>query len=165
VTAQSFFDQTAVRPGYLNGGGTLVAYGAGLTTNGSLTAGLTVNFLGGSPSLQAIRVYNGSYLALDLVPGSAFFSSGPRHLVFSLPTDIFVLPFGLNLVQSPPPNIVSVTPGVESNGTRSLTVAGVALFSDTKFELDGVPANLLRFDQAGRAVVQLHTRLRRACTP
>src|SRR5204862_6763120 len=39
VTAQSFFDQTPVRPGYLNGGGTLVAYGAGLTTNGSLTAG------------------------------------------------------------------------------------------------------------------------------
>jgi len=34
-------------------------------------------------------------------------------------------------------------------------VAGVALFTETKFELDGVSASLLRFDQAGRAVIQL----------
>jgi hypothetical protein len=106
VATYSYFDQTPVRPGFLNGGGTLVASGAGLTTNGSLAAGLSVNFLGGSPLVQngVPRVYNGAFLALDLMP---VFATGPRHLVFSLPNDIYVLPSALNLVQSPPPHIAA----------------------------------------------------------
>src|SRR6266566_1909802 len=157
VNTYSYPDnQTAVRPGYLNGAGTLVASGTGLTTNGAPTPGLTVSFLGGAPALaNGIRAYNGSFLAFDLVPGSAFFASGPRQLIFSLPSDIYVLPSGLNLVQSPPPFIISATAGLEGNGSRSLALAGSTLFPDTRFYLDGVPANLLRFDQAGRAVVAL----------
>ena len=41
MTTYSYPDNlNAVRPGYLNGGGTLVAAGSGLTTNGAPTAGL-----------------------------------------------------------------------------------------------------------------------------
>ena len=76
-------------------------------------------------------------------------------MIFSLPNDIFVLPSGLNLVQSPPPFISSATAGIEPNGSRNLSLAGTTLFSDTKFYLDGVAANLLRFDQQGRAVIAL----------
>jgi uncharacterized protein (TIGR03437 family) len=153
VTTYTYFNQTAVWPGYLNGAGTLVASGAGLTSNGAPTPGLNVSFLGGAPVLaDAVRAYSGTYLALDLqaTPGAG---PGPRHLIFSLPNDIFVLPSGLNLVQNSPPVIASVTPGSESNGARSLSLAGSTLSPSTMFYLDGIQAQFLRFDGQGRAVV------------
>jgi hypothetical protein len=154
VTTYTYFNQTAVWPGYLNGAGTLVASGAGLTANGAPAPGLSVNFLGGAPVLaDSVRAYSGTYLALDLQAAPTAVASGPRHLVFSLPNDIFVLPSGLNLVQSSPPFIASVTPGFEGNGARSLALAGSTLNSSTLFYLDGLPAPLLRFDSQGRAVV------------
>jgi hypothetical protein len=152
VTTYTYFNNTAVWPGYLNGGGTLVAFGTGLTSNGAPTPGLSVSFLGGAPALaDAVRAYSGTYLALDLQATPA--TTGPRHVVFSLPSDIYVLPSGLNLVQNSPPQIASVTPGFESNGSRSLAVAGSTLSSSTLFYLDGIPAPLLRFDGQGRAIV------------
>jgi len=157
VATYSFFDQTAVRPGYLNGCGTLVASGSGLTVNGAPAPGLNVGFLGGSPILAVggIRAYSGSFLALDLQATSGFCGSGPRHLIFSLSNDIFVLPFGLNLVQSLPPSIFSATTSFEGNGSRSVALAGSNLGFETKFYFDGVPTTLLRFDPSGRAVVAL----------
>jgi Matrixin/Carboxypeptidase regulatory-like domain len=154
VATYTFFDQTTVRPAYLVGAGKLYAGGAGLTSNGSPAPGLSVSFLGGSPVVQSggIETYAGVYLSLNLMP---VFASGPRHVVFSLPNDIFVQPFGLNLVQSPPPRILSVALGLEGNGARSLAVTGTSLLAETRFFLDGVPASLLRFDQAGRAVIAL----------
>jgi uncharacterized protein (TIGR03437 family) len=100
----------------------------------------------------AVRAYSGTYLAVDLQATPAA-TAGPRHVIFSLPNDIYVLPSGLNLVQNSPPFIASVTPGFESNGSRSLTLAGSTLSSSTMFYLDGVPATFLRFDGQGRAVV------------
>jgi uncharacterized protein (TIGR03437 family) len=154
VTTYTYFNQTAVWPGYLNGAGTLVASGAGLTANGAPAPGLSVNFLGGAPVLAgSVRAYSGTFLALDLQAASTGGATGPRHLIFSLPNDIYVLPSGLNLVQSSPPFIASVTPGFESSGARSLALAGSTLNSSTIFYLDGLPTPLLRFDDQGRAVV------------
>ncbi len=163
VTTYSYFNanQTAVRPGYLNGGGTLVAAGAGLTTNGAPAPGLNVSFLGGAPTLDptvpnnGVQAYAGTYLALYLQAASTSGGSGPRNVIFSLPDDIYVLPAGLNLVQAPPPSVSLVTPGFESNGSRSLTLAGSLLGTNTLFYLDSVPASLLRIDGSGRAVVSL----------
>jgi hypothetical protein len=159
VSTYSFFDQTPIRPGYLNGCGTLLATGSGLITNGTPAAGLNVGFLGGSPILdsEGIHTYalSPAYLELKLQATGGLCGVGPRHLVFSLPNDIFVLPFGLNLVQSLPPVVGSASAGVEPGGGRSLTLSGPNLRSDTKFYLDGVPAGLLRIDGAGRAVVSL----------
>jgi uncharacterized protein (TIGR03437 family) len=153
VTTYTYFNQTAVWPGYLSGAGTLVAYGAGLTNNGLPAPGLSVSFLGGAPILSgSVRAYSGTYLALDLQAAGA---TGPRHVVFSLPNDIFVLPSGLNLAQNSPPFIASAAPQFESSGARSLALAGSTLSSSTMFYLDGVPAPLLRFDDQGRAVVAL----------
>jgi uncharacterized protein (TIGR03437 family) len=152
VATYSYFGQTAVRPGFLNGGGTLVAAGSGLTSNGAPAPGLNVTFLGGGPVLKnGISAYSGIYLQLDL--DTAFGGSGARHVVFTLPNDIYVQPAGLSLVQNRPPFIASATPVFESNGARSLALTGTTLNSDTKFYFDGVPATLLRFDDATRAVV------------
>jgi hypothetical protein len=154
VTTYSYFDQTAVQRGFLNGGGTLVASGSGLANNGAVTPGLNVSFLGGAPTLASpagIRAYSGVYLALDLVANIG--GAGPRHAVFTLPNDIYVLPSGINLVQNRPPFISTATPAFESNGARSLAMAGTTINPDTKFYFDGVPATLLRFDDGTRPVV------------
>src|SRR5712692_3191900 len=47
VAIYSYFDQRAVRPGFLNGDGRLAVSGSGLTSNGLPAAGLSVSFLGG----------------------------------------------------------------------------------------------------------------------
>src|SRR5262249_47750406 len=65
VTTYSYFDQTPVPRGFLNGGGTLAAAGTGLTNNGAPTPGLGVTFMGGAPALTgSLRAYSGVYLAL-----------------------------------------------------------------------------------------------------
>src|SRR5207302_5700385 len=151
VTTYSYFDQTAVQRGFLNGGGTLAATGSGLTSNGAPTPGLSVTFMGGAPSLTGIRAYSGIYLALDLVAN--FGGAGPRHAVFTLPDDIYVRPSGINLVQTRPPFIVSAVPAFESNGSRAVAVGGSTINSDTKFYFDGLPATLVRFDDGTRAVI------------
>jgi hypothetical protein len=156
VTTFSYINNvTPVKPGYLDGDGTLVAVGSGLVTNGGGAApGLNVSFLGGAPGLLpngGLQAYSGS-IAIYLQP---FSGTGPRAVVFSLPTDIYVLPAGLNMVETLPPFISSVTPGVESNGSLSLAIGGTMLSPGTEFYLDGVPAPTLRFDGSGRAVVAL----------
>jgi len=150
VTTYSYFDQTAVRPGFVNGRGTLVASGAGLTSNGAITPGLNVSVMGGAAILGsgALYAYGGAYVAMDLVAN--FGINGPRHLIYSLPNDVYVQPNGLSLVQNRPPVIISAAPAFESNGARSVALAGTTINPDTKFFFDGVPATVLHFDDATR---------------
>ena len=162
VTTYSYYDQTPVRPGYLNASGTLVAVGAGLVgSNGALAPGLGVNFLGGTPVLRppdqalpsgGMLAYSGS-LALYLNLPSTFGGTGGRAMIFSTPDDIYVLPSGLNMVQRRPPFLSAVTAVVETSGARALAIEGTTLSSDTRFYFDGVPGTVLRFDDAGRAIV------------
>jgi len=158
VAIYSYFDQKAVRPGFLNGEGRLAVAGSGLTSNGLPTTGLSVSFLGGGPILKSdISAYSGVYLsldlALDLQAQASFGASGPRHVVFSLPNDLYVLPSGLNIVQNRPPVITSVTPAFQANGSRSVSLTGTLINSETKFYFDGVPGTVLHFDDATRAVI------------
>jgi len=73
-------------------------------------------------------------------------------MVFSLADDIYVLPSGLNLAQSPPPSIGSVDAG-QDNGVSVVALTGKSLNADTKFYFSGIPGKLLRFDDTGRAIV------------
>ncbi|MBI1791455.1 MAG: matrixin family metalloprotease [Acidobacteria bacterium] len=157
VTIWSYFGSTAVRPGFVRDGGTLVAFGSGLANNNIPAAGLSVSFLGGTPVLAAggVRAYGGQFLALDLYGPSMFGGTGPRHAVFTLPSDMYVRPYGLNIVADRPPQITGVTPGVESNGVRTLTLAGTDFKPETRFFFDGVRAAVVRADDSGRPVVAL----------
>ena len=95
VATYSFFEQATVRPGYLNGCGTLIASGAGLISNGAPAPGLNVSFLGGTPILASGGIHTyafaPSFLALDLqatvsspaAPPPGFFAS-ERHLCGAL---------------------------------------------------------------------------------
>lgn len=161
IATYSYFDGGGyVKPAVLNGAGgtlTIVAAGSGITSGQAVAPGLGVGFLGGVPQLipgDGIRAFNGgssTFLALYVQPTSAFGLSGSRHMIFSLPGDVYVRPYGATFVSDKPPSITETAAG--SNST--LLISGKGLKPDTAFAFDGVAAQLLRFDDSGRAVVAI----------
>ena len=77
-----------------------------------------------------------------------FSGTGPRHLVFSTPSDLYVLPSAMVLVQQLPPAITSATGGTDTNGNRVVTISGSNLSGDTRILFDGVPAPILSANAA-----------------
>ena len=158
VTTYSFYDQTPVKPGYLNtepGWGTVVAYGAGLTRNGEVAPDLGVTSLDGSAAFApwSFRAYgNPTFLAFDLLFNFAS-GTGPRHLLFWNASDIYVLPAAVHLVQGRPPSIRTVTGGVDEKGRRTVIVAGAGLTAQTKFYFDGAPAAVRSIDVEAQEAV------------
>jgi uncharacterized protein (TIGR03437 family) len=68
--------------------------------------------------------------------GSLAVGTGPRHLVFTMPSgDLYILPDGVNLVSQGPPVISSVT----ANGDGTVTVAGAGFLPDSRVFFDGQP--------------------------
>ena len=78
---------------------------------------------------RALKIYFGMPLGAGL---------GPRHMVFNIGTDMYVLPNALNLVQRGAPVVNSVTP----NPDNSITVAGSGMGSDSLVFVDGLQASV-----------------------
>ncbi len=106
-----------------------------------------MNAPGGTPTPQSVAMLGvgsayfvqafGQPTQVELafqVPTSA--SPGPRHLVFNLNGDVYVLPNGVNLVQKAPPYIDSVT--ANSDGTATIVAENIA--ADSRVFFDGVQA-------------------------
>ena len=69
-------------------------------------------------------------------PMPPFAGAGPRHMVFNINGDMYVLPNAVNLVQRGAPVITSVT----ANPDNSITVAGSGFGSDSLVFVDGLQA-------------------------
>ncbi|HLJ49447.1 MAG TPA: matrixin family metalloprotease [Bryobacteraceae bacterium] len=119
----------------------VVADGSGLLVNGtSLIPGLNVSVLGTSSLGQfyGMLPYFGTAL-LYFESGSGGYP-GLKHLVFTSPNDLYILPAGINMVAGPPPSIASALPSQDSSGTRIVAVTGTGFLPDTRILLDGLPA-------------------------
>ncbi|HJT86444.1 MAG TPA: IPT/TIG domain-containing protein [Bryobacteraceae bacterium] len=131
----SYSGQTPLTPAYVNasspGISTIVAQ-ANPPLSTPVPQSVTVLGVGSA----AIRPYGSPVaLALDLnVPASA--GSGPRHILFNLGNDLYVLPDGLTLVQKAPPAISSVT----ANSDGTVTISGSNLGPDSRIFFDGLPS-------------------------
>jgi Carboxypeptidase regulatory-like domain/Matrixin len=93
----------------------------------------------GGPYMQAYTDITTSQRALALryyMPSAA--GTGPRHLVFNLGTDMYVLPNAVNLTQNGAPVIGSVTP----NPDGSVTVTASGLGSGSLVYFDGLPSTV-----------------------
>lgn len=147
-----------VKPPYISRGTSrpfIVASGVGLVSNGAPAPGLRVSLMNGSEVLPAgPRAYSqdNRFIQLDVVT-SNFSNDGPRHLVFSLNNDIYVLPAAFYLVQRGAPLIGSITSGVDANGDRTATLAGLNLFSDTQVLFDGQAATVRSVDETAGSIV------------
>jgi uncharacterized protein (TIGR03437 family) len=155
----SYFNNNtiAVQPGFVDmlaGPATVSASGFGLGANGQ-APGLNVQFIGNSVTILpgGIRPYLGgiyTYIALDLgfTLGA---QTGPQHIVYTTPDEMYVLPSGLSLTLKTPPTITAVA--AIPDGT--VIIAGTNWGSDTRLYFDGLPStiNSLNLPQ-GLAIVQ-----------
>jgi hypothetical protein len=78
---------------------------------------------------------------------------GAKHLIFSTPSDLYVLPAAFNVTLTAPPSINSVANATESSGTRVLAITGTELSSDTKIFFDGLPGTVSGIGSDGRLIV------------
>ncbi len=65
---------------------------------------------------------------------------GPKHLLFSTPGNLYVLPAGFTVVDAPPPVISALAPAVDGNGNPAVAIAGQQFTSSTQILFDGLPA-------------------------
>lgn len=157
VQVFSYINGNPVTPGYLNENstvGTTAAEGQGLGTNGIAAPGLSAQALGGAANIYATAGYGDNY-------GDTFFAmymtyglgaaTGPQHLVFSLPNNIYVACNAINLTVSNPPLINVVQP----NGDGSITLLGTGFASDTRFFLDGAPLTVRSVDPVNGVAVAI----------
>ncbi len=121
----------------------MVAYGDGLMLNDkTLVPNLSLSLLGSDSSAAAqvydVQPYVDGYLSMAVAVGT--FASGPQHLLFSVPGDIYILPSAFNIVAAGPPSVTSVAPAVDANGNPVVAVNGNNLVAGTTTVLfDGLP--------------------------
>ncbi len=158
VQTYSFPGQVAVKPAHISMGGSrsfLVASGFGLVANRAPAAGLQVSVLGGTTNIPqgGIRAYapDPNFLQIDF-QFSLFATEGPRHLIFSLNNDIYVLPSGFFLTQKQPPSITSLTPATDAAGGRGVALSGSNLSGESVILFDGV-AGQVRGEDSGSLLV------------
>lgn len=160
VTTYSFPGNVAVKPAFINVNGPVsrwfllaVSQGMGLTAAGAPLPGLTVSLLGGGAAVSELRAYGPDPRYLQV--GFSFnplAGTGPRHLVFSYNSDLYVLPAGLNVVNRQPPAVLTVTPETDSSGSPVAVLTGTGLTQDTRIFFDGVEARV-RSVEEGRMVI------------
>jgi hypothetical protein len=109
-----------------------------LQADNSLTPGLSVGMLGSAAEINNLRAYPAPnpYIAVDAMP--AFSASGQKHLLFSTPGNLYVLPAGFTVVDAPAPVISAMAPA--GNGSGNLAIAGAYFTSSTRILFDGLPA-------------------------
>jgi len=134
----------------------IAATGAGLLQpNQTLTPGLNISTLGSIAQLGDFQAYPppSPYIAMYVLYTAFGVGPGPKHLLFSTPSDLYVLPSAFNVVITAPPSISSVTPTFDSNGNRAVTVAGTNLRSDTRILFDGLQGTLQAVNPDGSLLV------------
>jgi hypothetical protein len=159
VQTYAFTGQVPVKGPSLRSGtrATLIFTGVGLmNANGTPVSGLSASIIGDGVSVVAgsLRNYstNPPYLQMQLdVAASA--SSGPRAILFSVPSDISVLPMAFHVANSAAPSISGLTQFNDENGVRALSVSGTGLDADTRVIFDGVETPVTRVNSDGSLTV------------
>jgi uncharacterized protein (TIGR03437 family) len=139
-------NQTPISPAYVNTSSGLIQFVEQDYTTAATPVPQSVSILGGNfgtavvgagAGAASIVPYNAPQIALELNFFAPLFAgTGPRHLLFNLGNDIFVLPNGLNLTQKDPPMVNSVT----QNFDGSVTITGTNFGPDSRVFFDGLQA-------------------------
>lgn len=157
VQTYSFPGQRAVKPAHVYTAGArnlVVMTGNGLVQGGQPVSGLQISSISGAVSVSngGIRPYAPSpdfYLQAEFQFGQ-FVSEAPVHLIFSRNNDLYILPYGLRVVERAAPQIESITRG----DGNDLLVAGTGLTPSTRVAFDGAFATVRGYDEnSGRLTV------------
>ena len=133
----------------------LAASGSGLLqANNVVTPGLSVGTLGGIAQINNLRPYPPPtpYIAVNALLNLGD-GPGPKHLLFSTPNDLYVLPSGFFAVINPPPSISFTIPTFDSNGNRAVAIYGSGFQPDTRILFDGQAGLILGVQSDGSLLV------------
>lgn len=160
VTTYTFPGNVQVRSAHLSVDAArrfLVAYGIGMSQNNRPTPGLSATVVGGSAAIHddglLPYVPDPRFVQMN-VDFNPFSGIGPRHLVFSLPQDIYVLPSGFQITQAAPPTIEDIGTTVDSAGEEVVVVAGARISRSSKILFDGIPGEIVDDLGQGRLLVR-----------
>jgi uncharacterized protein (TIGR03437 family) len=130
--------------------GFLLAYGQGLTEN---LGNLTVEVLGEDLHARTPQPYqdHNRFIRLDF-DINPFSRVGPKHLLFRLPDDIYVLPSGLNLTSQPAPVIHWLEEASAASQQGVWSVHGVNFNPLSTVYFDGLPAQIVGVDAQGNEI-------------
>ncbi|MGI8743270.1 MAG: matrixin family metalloprotease [Bryobacteraceae bacterium] len=123
-----------------------------LQSNGLLTPGLNIGMIGTPAQIYNWQPYTQQFIQFDVLVSNTT-GPGPKHLLFSTPGDLYVLPAGFNVTLTSPPFIASVNGSFDSNGNRVVEIVGSNLFSDTRILFDGLPGTVTSIGSDGKMIV------------
>ena len=139
-----WYGTSYLQPAYLNIGTavqTLEAQGTGVTDSNNPVAAVWAL---GAPDGALAAYSTAVYQDVDVILLAMYFDyqstpqTGPEHLLFRLPDDIFVLPQAIQMVQNVPP----VVTGVTANGDGTVTVTGTSLNAASQVYFDSLPGQV-----------------------
>lgn len=129
-----------------------------LQQNNVITPGLTISTLGTAARVTQLSAYAppqpyiAMYLLVNFTAGP-----GPKHLLFTTPSDVYILPAAFTVVNNPAPSIASITPAFDASGAPALLISGTAFFPDafttTRIFFDGLPAVIEQVTPDGQLLV------------
>ncbi|HTS49817.1 MAG TPA: matrixin family metalloprotease [Bryobacteraceae bacterium] len=134
----------------------IAANGGGLLQpDQTVTPGLSVSTLGVVAQLGDLEPYPPPtpYIAIYVLYTTFGVGPGPKHLLFSTPSDLYVLPSAFNAVSNLPPSVTSVTPAFDGGGNRAVVVAGTNLDQNTRILFDGLPGTIETVNADGSLLV------------
>jgi uncharacterized protein (TIGR03437 family) len=129
----SFIGPTPTKPAFVSTKD--VQTSIAFNSNPSTPTPQSVQVLGVDPKVTFQMYGNPVTLGLYVRPALGV-TSGPRHLLINLGTDMYVLPSGVNIVQKGPPQIAALLP----QGDGTVLVGGSNLGPDSRVFFDGLPA-------------------------
>jgi hypothetical protein len=97
--------------------------------------------LGSAAQIGNLRPYvpPNPFVAVDVLVNFTA-GPGPKHLLFSTPGDLYVLPAGFTVVQAPAPSINALSSAVDGNGNPAVAISGQQFTPTTQVLFDGLPA-------------------------
>ena len=109
---------------------------------------MSINVIGAPEQVapNGLRQYTASYLQADFLL-NPFSGEGLRHLLFTTPSEAYVLPSAFALVSRTPPQFTAAV-----NPDRTVTLTGSSLSAATRVWFDGVPVAVRTTDEGNLVV-------------
>ncbi len=156
VQRYSFPGQIAVPSGHINAGSAqrpfLVAWGYGMIQDQAPAPGLNATVLGGSAFVPEGGVHSytdPNWLQIDFTFNPLSYG-GPRHLVFSLGDDVYVMPAGMTMMMRDPPSIETIERGTDAEGNPTAIITGSSFDAGTRVLFDGMEAQVVDYSPEER---------------
>lgn len=153
AAAKSYYGGEVYSPALYPGNWSLAIAGPGITTSSGLAAGLKVTAIGQASVLpNSLYYYSSGGDGVLTVNVGQIQTPTPVALAFTLPNDMYVLPYAFFVVPDLPPWITGVNGTTDAFGNTTVKVSGSNL-AGASIYFDGSPVQVLSTNSDGSVTV------------